>query len=286
MASSPDPVVSADLEREIFELAAVLHPGTIPTLLLVARRVLIWLEPLLYTIVRTDLPPMLRALERVMATKPPSFFLAVRHICLINSSWSVDTTQALLRLCPRLESLAYLPPHGKLALQTLIEVKRWSGCLTDLFDNALEFDLSLPVFRNVTHMDIFEDLDPASDTNGTGPVICESLPKMPALTHLCLSRSVPAEITRRLLDECVHLQILVNIWTGPVYDRIAVTRLLNDNGAGVTDVRFVAVLSNDYWGDWGTGARGGVDFWAAAESFVASKRRGEIDRASNIVDEW
>jgi len=27
--------------------------------------------------------------------------------------------------------------------------------------------------------------------------------------------------------------------------------------------------------DWEVGAKGGVDFWAAADAFVAQKRRGE-----------
>lgn len=36
------PVFPMDLEREIFETAALLHPRGIPTLLLVARRVLVW----------------------------------------------------------------------------------------------------------------------------------------------------------------------------------------------------------------------------------------------------
>jgi hypothetical protein len=37
-----NPFLPADLEREIFELAALIHPSTIPGLLRVAHRVLVW----------------------------------------------------------------------------------------------------------------------------------------------------------------------------------------------------------------------------------------------------
>ena len=37
-----DPVFPVELEREIFETVALIHKDTIPTLLRVARRVLIW----------------------------------------------------------------------------------------------------------------------------------------------------------------------------------------------------------------------------------------------------
>lgn len=39
----PNPVFPPELEQEIFETTALMHPREIPTLLRVARRVLIWL---------------------------------------------------------------------------------------------------------------------------------------------------------------------------------------------------------------------------------------------------
>jgi hypothetical protein len=38
----PDPVLPADLEREIFEFLAISSPRCIPKLVLVARRIKIW----------------------------------------------------------------------------------------------------------------------------------------------------------------------------------------------------------------------------------------------------
>jgi hypothetical protein len=42
MEISISPAFPADLEREIFELAANRHPETMPSLMLVAHRVLQW----------------------------------------------------------------------------------------------------------------------------------------------------------------------------------------------------------------------------------------------------
>ncbi|KAJ7768252.1 hypothetical protein B0H16DRAFT_1882164 [Mycena metata] len=273
-----DPFLPADLEREIFEFASALHPGTIPALLRVARRVLVWIEPLLYTVIRTDAGRMVPAVLRVMETKPPSFFSSVRHICIGSSpSWSVDDTLTLLRLCPRLESFAYLPQHGKLAMGVLIEVQRWSGCLVVLFPNGA-IDLTLPLFQRVTHMDVFDGLDSSTPNRG--------LTTMPALTHLSFSRSVPVDIIRRLLDECAHLRILINMLPNS-YDRSRAEKIVaRHQSAGMTDVRFVLVICRNYWSDWEVGARGGVDFWAAAEAFVARKRRGEIEATCAVIEEW
>ncbi|KAJ7131271.1 hypothetical protein C8R44DRAFT_850069, partial [Mycena epipterygia] len=71
-------------EREIFEIAALLYPGAIPILLRVARRVLVWIEPLLYRVVYVNGHPpysdMAHALLRATTTKAPDFFHVVRHL--------------------------------------------------------------------------------------------------------------------------------------------------------------------------------------------------------------
>ncbi|KAJ7256222.1 hypothetical protein B0H12DRAFT_1112833 [Mycena haematopus] len=46
----------------------------------------------------------------------------------------------------------------------------------------------------------------------------------------------------------------------------------------IDDDRFVYMHTQIGWEeDWVTGTKGGVDFWAAAEAFIAKKRRGEIE---------
>ncbi|KAJ7794387.1 hypothetical protein B0H14DRAFT_2923276 [Mycena olivaceomarginata] len=78
------PAFPPELERELFETAAVVHPATIPALLRVAKRVLLWIEPCTWlsvctvTIVPWSLPCRKRcnwnprnSFARPSATSPP-----------------------------------------------------------------------------------------------------------------------------------------------------------------------------------------------------------------------
>ncbi|KAJ6564485.1 hypothetical protein B0H19DRAFT_79022 [Mycena capillaripes] len=77
---SPAPIHPEDLEREIFEISAHSQPVFILTLMLVARRVKIWLEPLLYRTIVLDHPleghPIHSwdTLFPILESKPASFF--------------------------------------------------------------------------------------------------------------------------------------------------------------------------------------------------------------------
>ncbi|KAJ7743691.1 hypothetical protein DFH07DRAFT_943151 [Mycena maculata] len=53
---SMEPKLAVELERQIFELAASLYPRTMPVLILVGRRVKIWIEPLLYRVLALQGP--------------------------------------------------------------------------------------------------------------------------------------------------------------------------------------------------------------------------------------
>ncbi|KAK7050508.1 hypothetical protein R3P38DRAFT_1760988 [Favolaschia claudopus] len=268
-----DPAFPAELEREIFETTAVLYPSTILTLLLVARRILVWIEPFLYTVVRTDIKGMHSAVERAIKTKPDSFFTrSVRHIYL--GPYKFDGP-LLVRMCPNLISLAYIRPRGQpvllAAIHSFRNIQRWSGSLVDLFDAADAVDLSLPVFKTVTHMDVFDDLE---SKNRYSSKLCASLAALPALTHLCLNRTAEPRPIRNFLQHCAGLQVLVIMWSKPLPAKAMLGALRE---AGITDVRYVVAVCNGYWDDWEVGARGGVDFWVAAEDLIARKRSGEIE---------
>ncbi|KAJ6598390.1 hypothetical protein DFH09DRAFT_1394599 [Mycena vulgaris] len=270
------PVLPVELEREIFETTALLHRNTIPVLLRVARRVLIWIEPLLYTVLSMYEEEMAKAVQRAMRVKLPSFFRDnVRHLWLNPSlSMSDEELYDLLRLCPRLVSLAcfgdFSSPVLLPILQGMSEVRRWSGSLDCLFGSRAAIDLGNPFFRTVTHMNIVGAL--AMDNSDLQ--MCGGLAAMPALTHLCQSAALwYGDFLRHVLDQCSHLQLVVNFLHTPdieVARRIAAS-------PPVADVRFVVYVCDNYWDDWYTGTRGGNDFWAAADAFVARKRRGEIE---------
>ncbi|KAJ6472876.1 hypothetical protein C8R47DRAFT_1145659 [Mycena vitilis] len=68
-----EPVFPLDLERDIFEFTALKYPSTIPHLLRVCRRVLAWVEPILYRVLRLDKPiPMWVIQSGVVDLGPPT----------------------------------------------------------------------------------------------------------------------------------------------------------------------------------------------------------------------
>ncbi|KAJ7691867.1 hypothetical protein B0H14DRAFT_3906143, partial [Mycena olivaceomarginata] len=70
------PAFPPELERELFETAALVHPATIPALLRVAKRVLLWIEPYLYRVIRMhrDNRAMVTAVLEAMKSKTQEFF--------------------------------------------------------------------------------------------------------------------------------------------------------------------------------------------------------------------
>ncbi|KAJ7705504.1 hypothetical protein B0H17DRAFT_669853 [Mycena rosella] len=271
-----------ELEQEIFETAALMHPSTIPVLLRVARRVLIWIEPFLYRVIRLDLLPLADAVRHAIRTKPASFFQdSVRHLFLNSSEgWSAGEISELLRHCTRLVSFyttgEFTTPAMLPLLGRMLPVRKWGGPLELLFGSAAAVDLNHPFFRNVTHLDLF-DLVKDSDTR-----LSAGLGALPALTHLCLNNNVGVSFLRRVLEQCAHLQLLIHMWNH-FYSEPARGIAANPP---VVDVRFVVGVFHSYWDDWEAGARGGVDFWVAADTFVARKRRGEIAASHYLLDHF
>ncbi|KAF8169151.1 hypothetical protein K438DRAFT_1855752 [Mycena galopus ATCC 62051] len=275
-----DSVFPPELEREIFEVAALSDSKTIPSLLRVARRVLEWIEPLLYRVTfinrsSRQTQPCLRALR----LKPYLLANGVRHLLLNLTSapnWTEDDARVLLQLCgPRLVSFAGVTPLLQPMLLPMLhmsQLRRWAACLADLFGSYRAIDLSLSFFRTITHMDLFDEVKD-DDT-----VICPGLAALPCLTHLCVNETAP-HLIPRILGQCTHLMVLVLM----VYDIVQVQDIANN--PPTTDVRFIVSSGiDDYWGDWKIGVEGGTDFWVAADAFIAQRRRGEIQASCCLLD--
>ncbi|KAJ7112710.1 hypothetical protein C8R44DRAFT_985098 [Mycena epipterygia] len=268
------PAFPPELEREIFEITALLHRGTIPILLQVARRVLVWIEPLLYRVVRVrDFRPysdLAHALLRATTTKTPSFLHdAVRHVFLeSNTLWSPEETIIILKFCTGVVNLAITDctdPAGILAQLAQMQLQRLACCLPSLFaENAI--DMRHPLFSSITHLDIF-------DTIEEGDTICPQIPAIPSLTHLGLHCEIPWATIATLLTECPRLELLVNRW--PWYMQQAHAQAQN---VPFHDMRFVIQLYNQYINEWEADARGlRPNFWSLADDFVARKRSGLVD---------
>ncbi|KAJ7429275.1 hypothetical protein B0H11DRAFT_2412471, partial [Mycena galericulata] len=144
-----------------------------------------------------------------------------------------------------------------------------------LFGDDLYIDLHHHLFAFVTHLDIF-------DTIGDREAhIFPHIPALPALTHLGMSE-VPWSSVEKLLTDCAKLEVFVLLWPY----RSASHGFEWMKNPPIRDVRLVAALHIAHWDDWENGARGHGNFWSAADTFVAGKRRGEIDRDRLWLEEY
>ncbi|KAJ7065681.1 hypothetical protein C8F01DRAFT_1228928 [Mycena amicta] len=266
-----------DLEREIFEYTADLYPATIPNLLCVAHRVLVWIEPILYRTVHIS-PEHISAFLTATKSKPPEFFAKHVQRLFITSfrDPQMDDTFAGLALCTGVTRMAGL---GTLVCRSLLPViagmrlQRIALFLTHIFPSdadaddeheADEVDLSLPCFQTLTHFDVFDFLD----MEAVALVHAAKLCTLPVLTHLSLNGTVPWSAVEMLLQGCRRLQVLVVLWAQSENNgrkRAAQTPF--------DDVRFVVTRYHIYeeaiWDP--------PNYWTQARAFIADKSLGKID---------
>ncbi|KAJ7915212.1 hypothetical protein B0H13DRAFT_2000737 [Mycena leptocephala] len=272
------PVLPTELEREIFETTALMHSATIPPLLRVARRVLTWIEPLLYrTIFISERhPEMVRAVLSAMRSKPPDFFrTAVRHLALTSTrGTTVYERRQLLRLSAGVINFGCarrFVDSSDLPLLAEMQLQQLSVSLHELFGGSV--DLSHSIFGTITHLQIFDAL------NESAMEIYAQLPALPALTHLRANFRLPWDILMTLLVKCPRLKLLLLLY--PPYERRLYESLRIPQ---VYDLRFVIGMNDNYWDDWVAGAKGLPDNWSRGDDFVARKRRGNIDATCYWLD--
>ncbi|KAF8181920.1 hypothetical protein K438DRAFT_1840640 [Mycena galopus ATCC 62051] len=265
-----EPLLPPEIERETLELTALSHPGTIPALLRVAKRVYIWIEPLLYRIIslKHERDPMVLALKEAITSKPPEFLRnAVRHLILnTDDNFSIDRKQ-LLRLCEDIITFVASDSFLDSALLPILaemRVQRLSLKMEALF-RPEPINFGHPLFSHVTHLDLL-DIYSASLV-----VHLPHVPLLPALTHLCLDTSVPRDSMLRVLEDCPRLQLLLVQW---YHSDVSYASAKTPHAY---DVRFVIGTYSNYWEECKSSAMGGPDFWAEADDFVARKRKGEIE---------
>ncbi|KAJ7776163.1 hypothetical protein B0H16DRAFT_1449609 [Mycena metata] len=255
-----------EMEREIFETAAIQHPKMIHTLLLVCHRVHVWVEPFLYRVIQ-----ILHTSSRVLTvfqSKPSTFLrLAVHHL------WITPAKEAP-KILPNCSSVHSLFLNGGLTPDLLdildgMRVRKMSISVPVPLSGWPEQAFTRPAFRHVTHLDMYQD-----EGERTRWEDWSSLASLPALTHVCLSETTSSHILHDVLAECPRLVVVITAWW--VDDEKDAT--LFAQTLTTTDPRVVLITVSSYDEDWKTGAKGGDDFWARAETFVARKRRGEIEK--------
>ncbi|KAJ7655703.1 hypothetical protein DFH06DRAFT_1329140 [Mycena polygramma] len=279
-ADDSPPHFPPELEREVFETTAYLYPSTIPKLLRIARRVLFWIEPLLYETLSIEAQQDKRvkdyALLRSIDTKPADFFpKAVRYLHLVTMAWSfmghrpqtpwTDTElEKVLRACQgvvRVILLGNLDEPVTL-LSMLADMRpRHAYLLVDMLSPQL--DLTLLFFRQVSHMLVADLNDTPESSTGGGR---HNFSSLPALTHLALSLLTPRHILSGVLSDCPNLLALV------LYANEEMTTKAKH--FSVNDPRVVVLVSEDLLSQWNMTSG---DIWARADSFISRKRRGEIE---------
>ncbi|KAJ6532053.1 hypothetical protein B0H19DRAFT_466315 [Mycena capillaripes] len=271
-----------ELQREIFELAALSRPVTIPQLMLVAWYVNKWVEPLLYrTIVFADPIEGYPAfptdiLLRAIRSKPASFFHdAVRHL---NFNYTYDMSdeevKTIICACSGIVNLIPTIVAAADLFMNLSPLKRLYTHLGALFRGSAH-NFAHPIFSLLTHLHLWGDRHLHEVDAWAG------LATLRHLTHLCLDSDRTSPVLHHLLNTSHSLQIFVLLtpctpnWEDPeVKDE-----------PSIQDVRFVIMACSDYHADWQRGVHSGQDFWFRAEQFVAQRRLGTIKQWFMETDE-
>ncbi|KAK7038298.1 hypothetical protein R3P38DRAFT_2905522 [Favolaschia claudopus] len=280
--ATPALTLPTELEREIFEILALSSPKFIPTLLLVAQRVKIWTEPLLYRTLSvvakgTELKSVPNAIRispedclELVNREPVFFHDHVRYLAFKNLSQ--DDAFLILSHCHRLAHLAVFsmyPVPSWLPLLAAMPLLEFSANVDRLFD-FLEADFRHPLFTSVTHLDLFEV--PAAE----GWV--EALCSLSHLTHLSFNydeRHFPRIPFHRILVSNKSLQVLVLIFmTDDVIDIEDFS--FPERKYFTQDPRSVIMVVDRFLDDWEIGTVGGENYWIRAERFIEKRRSGEV----------
>ncbi|KAJ6564004.1 hypothetical protein B0H19DRAFT_1140186 [Mycena capillaripes] len=275
--SRPDPVLPTDLERIIFEIAALSEPTTIPKLMLIAWRVKDWLEPLLYRTVFLENPmstlllhaqnvglPVLHEdhLLGIIKTNPTFFQHAVKHL-FIGLSVERSTVESVLTACTHITNLfaQFTPSDHMRSLSALRDVRYLTIDIQAIVE-TVEIDILHSLFREVTHLELL------LFTNVSPDRLCDRLSLIPNLTHLALNSPLHVTVSHAALQANAQLQCIIFLITAAVMEG---SPLLGDH-------RFLCMDQNlDYRLDWLCGARAGADYWELADEFLAARRAKKID---------
>ncbi|KAJ7779700.1 hypothetical protein B0H16DRAFT_1878388 [Mycena metata] len=288
--SLSDPRLPPELERLIFEFAALSHPLGIATSMLVAGRVKDWVEPFLYRVLYITSPyraqlhgfPAIpvEVLLRSFIFRPALFETSVECLFLDRTPTQHPrhvVVNAILSTCPGITTLLAGFPLKGISLDILKSLRclrRLSIHIEALFasrmnntiaSGVLEIDFLHPAFRNVTHLELLDD---SYDTE-TQYSLYAKISHMPCLTHVAFNDVALCCDTEPLFQ--MHAQLRCLVFLGTQIEQEQIPPWPHSD-------RFVHIRRADYVADWFRGAQTGEDYWALAEEFIAAKRAGRVAR--------
>ncbi|KAJ7057078.1 hypothetical protein C8F01DRAFT_1372381 [Mycena amicta] len=286
-----DPVLPFELERHIFELAALSCPACIPRLVLVAWRVKDWVEPLLYrTLVlyhhdrekESAMPHFGQGtFARILESKSMEFLCAnVQNIFV--RDLDRRATKIIKDEFPHLRNL-FLMSFDSVdpSMCTNWQLLRHLYCdIQAIFGEDVSF--AHPIFSNLTHLELFDGLP--EDDVGLELSISD-LASLPCLTHIALDL-VESRPLRKLLDVPLtetRIRTVVALCTNSVQVSPIAERLRE---AGLDAIpRLVLMALPRFLHDWLRGIISGDDYWARADMLISKRMSGEVDLTAFILEE-
>ncbi|KAJ6562724.1 hypothetical protein DFH09DRAFT_1364274 [Mycena vulgaris] len=251
---SVPPSLPFELERSIFETAALSRPLSVPSLMRVAWRVKHWVEPLLYRTLSIcadgstlGIPSCsMEIFTHIADTKSASFMhSSVRNLML--HLVSLDQCKTALAACSGVENLWIMltgtpDPASCIAVGSMSQLRHLHCDFEELCWLGITF--AHPSFSHITHLELFHRLNDDEWAGLTG---------LAHLTHLSFNA----------------YGVLQAFGVHPLCVQIS----------ACFDPRFVIIpIITTHTEDWKRGALTGVDYWARADAFIAKRISGEIDR--------
>ncbi|KAF7329472.1 hypothetical protein MKEN_00209600 [Mycena kentingensis (nom. inval.)] len=275
------PRLPPELEREVFETAALRHPRSIPRILCVCQRSNGWIEPFLYRVVHSTDEQCVAS----MARRTPEFISsAVRALCLTSGRtiWSATDIEATLGNCTNLTHLVLGSRYARrahLPLLATMRLQRLAVCLHMLFGGRMRVDLtSTPTaFASITHLDLYDDFRTPRDAIFIPSLLSTAaqIAALPALTHLRVFADLHPDVAQTFHDTArLEVIILIHLEAREQLEVWLLQSALRD------DPRVVLASGVEGWEDWENGARGRVDQWARAEKLIKARHVGSEPRTA------
>ncbi|KAJ7346253.1 hypothetical protein DFH08DRAFT_212194 [Mycena albidolilacea] len=272
-----------ELERIIFKIAALVYPKSILSLILVARRVKHWVEPLLYRVIMVikstsslrqktlDFPLLtLENLLAALAIRPPEFFQrSVQHLSIDGVVQPADL-EAICTACNRVADLfckCYTPPPdvSPSFLRRFEQLSRLALTFHDFLAS------SLSCLGGITHLELL-----GTGNNPSTGDLTAYLPLMPRLTHLSFDAvlrdwSLQTALLATSNIQCILLLASAEELSQGIHH---LDSFLRD------DQRFLCLDQQTDWReDRLRGVATGEDYWTLADAFIAARREGRVDRS-------
>ncbi|KIJ94359.1 hypothetical protein K443DRAFT_362825 [Laccaria amethystina LaAM-08-1] len=286
------PKLPQELERRIFETCALENPEVCTVLMLVARRVHVWLDPILISTVcitqnfeskRRD--QLERFLVKLANGKPVEYYAQhIKNLAILGGFFEKEVINRILGTCTGVENLVVLAPARGVDFFENPQAGRDLRRLTIKLENFSSWpfpNFNHSCFSNLTHLHLSDDNEDWPAYIGWG--------NLTSLTHLAFSCAGPDE-TLPLVQRLPAIQyVALGHYCGGERYKYAETEVNNEPRIRAAWGVRIVFLSEIPWHDWERGARGGGDFWDVVEQEMhpleGQRRSNKNDRAGQLFRE-